>query len=115
MHTISYHQAQMRPPLKGSLWERLPDVDWYQVAVVAVATFAIAMDLMFPPSRMVLGNGLTVYAGHFFSAVPAPAALQVDFAWLALELVTIVAIAVVGWNLGAAANQRPANDEPPAA
>jgi hypothetical protein len=62
---------------------------------------------------MVLGNGLTVYAGHFFSAVPAPAALQVDFAWLALELVTIVAIAVVGWNLDAT-NQRQSNDEPPA-
>ncbi len=113
MHTISYHHTSLRPPLQRSLWERLPDVDWYQVAVVAVATFAIAMDLMFPPSRMVLGNGLTVYAGHFFSAVPAPAALQVDFAWLALELVTIVAIAVVGWNLSAT-NQRPSNDEPPA-
>jgi len=115
MHTIPYHQTGLRPPLKRSLRERLPDVDWYQVAVVAVATFAIAMDLMFPPSRMVLGNGLTVYAGHFFSAVPAPAALQVDFPWLALELLTIVTIAAVGWNLGAAANQRPANDEPPAA
>jgi len=112
MHTIPYHQARLRPPLKRSLRERLPDVDWYQVAVVAVATFAIAMDLMFPPSRMVLGNGLTVYAGHFFSAVPAPAALQVDFPWLALELVTIVAIAAVGWNLGAA-NQRQSNDERP--
>ena len=115
MHTISYHHTSLRPPLQRSLWERLPDVDWYQVAVVAVATFAIAMDLMFPPSRMVLGNGLTVYAGHYFSALPAPAALEVDFPWLALELLTTVAIAAVGWNLGAAANQRPANDEPPAA
>ena len=115
MHTISYHQTGLRPPLKRSLWERLPDVDWYQVAVVAVATFAIAMDLMFPPSRMVLGNGLTVYAGHFFSAIPAPAALEVDFAWLALELVTIVAIAAVGWNLGAAPDRRQSNDEPPSA
>ena len=110
MHTVSYHQSHLRPSRR----ERLPDVDWYQVAVVAVATFAIAMDLMFPPSRMVLGNGLTVYAGHFFSAVPAPVALQVDFPWLALELVTIVAIAVIGWNLGTPANQRPSNDEPPA-
>ena len=115
MHTISYHQTQMRPALKGSLWARLPDVDWYQVAVVAVATFAIAMDLMFPPSRMVLGNGLTVYAGHFFSPIPTPAALQVDFPWLALELITIVAIAAVGWNLVGAANRRSTNDEPPAA
>ena len=115
MHTISYHQTQMRPPLRGSWRERLSDVDWYQVAVVAVATFAIAMDLMFPPSRMLLGNGLTVYAGHFFSPVPTPAALQVDFPWLALELITIVAIAAVGWSLGGAANRRSANDEPPAA
>ena len=115
MHTISYHHTSLRPPLQRSLWERLPDVDWYQVAVVATATFAIAMDLMFPPSRMVLGNGLTVYAGHFFSAVLTSAALQVDFPWLALELITIVAIAAVGWSLGGAANRRSANDEPPAA
>ena len=114
MHTISYHQTSLRPPLKRSLWERLPDVDWYQVAVVAVATFAIAMDLMFPPSRMVLGNGLTVYAGHFFRRSPRPR----HFRSISLARARIAhdsTIAVVGWNLGAAANQRPANDEPPAA
>ena len=44
-----------------------------------------------------------------------PTGRQVDLPWLALELVTRVAIAVVGWNLGAAANQRQSNAERPEA
>ena len=57
------------------------------------------MDLMFPPTRIALGNGLTVYAGHLFTPLSAPTVVQVDFGWLAVELLAIVALAVIGWNL----------------
>jgi hypothetical protein len=75
------------------------DINWYQVVVVAVTTFAIAMDLMFPPSRIALGSGLTVYAGHLFAPLSAAAATQTDFGWLGVELLAIVGLAVIGWNL----------------
>ena len=42
------------------------DLNWYQIAVVAVATFAVAMDLLFPPVRAVTGAGLDVFVGHVF-------------------------------------------------
>ena len=105
MHSLSFnqsgaHASSSRDPLPifGS-FSRLPDINWYQVVVVAVTTFALAMDLMFPPSRIALGNGFAVYAGHFFAPLPAPAAIQIDFGWLAIELLAIVALAVIGWKL----------------
>ena len=105
MQTFSWNNAHSAPArdnlalLQG--WSsRLPDINWYQVVVVAVSTFAIAMDLMFPPSRIALGTGLTVYAGHLFAPISAAAATQTDFGWLAVELLAIVGLAVVGWNLG---------------
>ena len=76
------------------------EVDWYQVAVVAVTTFAISMDLMFPPVRVAIGRGLDVYAGHAFMPPVASATVQVDFPWLAVELLLIVAAAVIGWQIG---------------
>ena len=104
MHTLSFNQSGSRASSRDSFpifgwFSRLPDVNWYQVVVVAVTTFALAMDLMFPPSRIALGNGLAVYAGHFFAPLSVPAAVQVDFGWLAIELLAIVAMAVIGWKL----------------
>ena len=78
-----------------------PRVNWYQTGIVAVTIFAIAMELMFPPRRIVLGNGLSVYAGHFTAALPSPQTVQPDYLCLTLELVAIVAIAAIGWKLGA--------------
>ena len=105
MQTFSWNNAHSAPgrehfALVQSWSSRLPDINWYQVVVVAVSTFAIAMDLMFPPSRIALGNGLTVYAGHLFAPLSAAAATQTDFGWLAVELLAIVGLAVVGWTLG---------------
>lgn len=77
------------------------DLNWYQVAVVAVATFAIAMDLMFPPVRIAIGDGFRIYAGHaHLQLLTAGTAVQIDFMWLAVELLMIVAVAVVGWRIG---------------
>jgi hypothetical protein len=78
----------------------VPDLNWYQVAVVAVATFAISMDLMFPPVRVAIENGLDIYAGHAFMPLPPELTVQVDFMWLAVELLAIVAAAVVSWRIG---------------
>jgi hypothetical protein len=77
-----------------------PNLNWYQVAVVAVATFAISMDLMFPPVRVAIGNGLDIYAGHAYMPLSSEVRVQVDFMWLALELLAIVAAAVVSWCIG---------------
>lgn len=104
MQTISFNHAQSHAPSKPlhaifGGFSRLPDIDWYQVVIVAVTTFAIAMDLMFPPSRIALGNGLTVYAGHFFTPLAVPAVAQVDFGWLGIELLAILALGIIGWNL----------------
>lgn len=82
------------------------DVNWYQVAVVAVATFAIAMDLMFPPVRVAIGDGIDTYAGHVNLRLSTAGAVQVDFVWLAVELLVIVAAAVVGWRIGTPAGDR---------
>jgi hypothetical protein len=56
---------------------------------------------MFPPRRILLGNGLSVYAGHFVAPFRAVQVAQLDYLCLALELVAIISIAVVGWRLGA--------------
>lgn len=80
------------------------DVNWYQVAVVAVSTFAISMDLMFPPIRVAIRQGLDIYAGHAFMPPLASAAVQVDFGWLAFELLMIVALAVAAWRIGTTAS-----------
>jgi hypothetical protein len=77
---------------------RLPDVNWYQVTIAAVSVFALAMEFMFPPSRITLANGSSVYAGHFVAS-SAPIAVQIDFTCLALELVAIIAIASIGLKL----------------
>ena len=103
MHTLSFNQSGVRASLRHPFsifgwFSRVPDINWYQVVIVAVTTFALA-DLMFPPSRLALGNGFTVYAGHFFAPLSVPAAIQVDFGWLAIELLAIVALAVIGWKL----------------
>jgi hypothetical protein len=113
MQTISFNHPESHAPSKHmhaifGWFSRLPDIDWYQVVIVAVTTFAIAMDLMFPPTRIALGNGLTVYAGHFFTPLSMPAATQVDFGWLAVELLAILALGVIGWNLG---RTRPAESD----
>ncbi len=102
--------------LHGMPWVRLfaavrprpwvADLNWYQVAVVAVATFAISMDLMFPPVRVVIGDGLDIFAGHAFMPLQTMGAVQVDFMWLAVELLLIVAAAVVGWRIGTPAGGR---------
>jgi len=77
------------------------DVNWYQVAVVAMATFAIAMDLMFPPVRVAIGNGLDIYAGHSFVPLSmSTGGVTVDFIVLAVELLVIIMAAVVGWRIG---------------
>lgn len=81
-------------------------VNWYQVAVVALATFAISMDLMFPPVRVAIGPGLDVYAGHLYTPLSSGVAVQVDIAWLAVELLVIIAAAIVGWHIGTAASER---------
>ena len=82
------------------------DVNWYQVAVVAVATFAIAMDLMFPPVKVAIGNRLDMYAGHAYVPVSPAVPVQVDFMWLAVELLVIIAAAVIGWCIGTPAGGR---------
>ena len=104
MQTFTLSNARTAPARENSAlfhrWSsRLSDINWYQVVVVAVTTFAIAMDLMFPPSRIALGSGLTVYAGHLFAPVFG-AATQTDFGWLAVELLAIIGLSVIGWNLG---------------
>ena len=78
----------------------IADLNWYQVAVVAVTTFAISMDLMFPPVRVAIGNGVDIYAGHSYMPLSMSDAVQVDFAWLAVELLVIIAAAVAGWHIG---------------
>ena len=91
------------------IWRRFArgvDVNWYQVAVVATATFAIAMDLMFPPIRVGIGNGLDVYAGHSFGPLPIAGDVLVDFSNLAVELLVIVAVAVAGWRMGTRAGDK---------
>ncbi|MDB5811105.1 MAG: hypothetical protein JWN94_3227 [Betaproteobacteria bacterium] len=80
--------------------DRLGDVNWYQVAVVALTAFAVSMVVMFPPCRVPLGNGLTVYAGHVFWSPSVRALAQVDFLCLGVELAAILVIAIVGWKLG---------------
>ncbi len=82
------------------------ELNWYQVAVVAVATFAISMDLMFPPVRVAIGNGIDIYAGHIYMPLSTASAVQVDFMWLAVELLAIVAAAVVGWRIATTAGGR---------
>jgi hypothetical protein len=82
------------------------DLNWYQVAVVAVATFAISMDLMFPPVRVAIGNGVDFYAGHAYMPLSTAGAVQIDFMWLAVELLAIVAAAVMGWRIGTRAGGR---------
>ncbi len=77
---------------------RLPDVNWYQVTIAAVGVFALAMEFMFPPSRITLANGSSVYAGHFV-APSAQVSVLLDYTCLGLELVAILAIAAVGWKL----------------
>ena len=93
-------QARETAALFHDWSSRMPEINWYQVVVVAVSTFAIAMDLMFPPSRIALGGGLTVYAGHLFTPLSAAAATQTDFGWLGVELLAIIGLAVIGWRLG---------------
>jgi hypothetical protein len=80
-------------------------VNWYQVAVVAFATFAIAMDLMFPPVRVAIGQGVDVYAGHAHIPLLAAGAVHVDFMWLALELLVVIGAAIAGWRFGTAADK----------
>lgn len=77
---------------------RLPDINWYQVTIAAVGIFAIAMEFMFPPSRITLANGSSVYAGHFVPS-HAAVAIQVDYTGLGLELVAILALASIGLKL----------------
>jgi hypothetical protein len=68
------------------------------------------MDLMFPPSRIALGSGLTVYAGHLFAPMSG-AATQTDFGWLGVELLAIIGLAVIGWNLGSSRIAQTDGDE----
>jgi hypothetical protein len=82
------------------------NLNWYQVAVVAVATFAIAMDLMFPPVSVAIGNGLDLYAGHAYMPLSPVVAVHVDFRWLAVELLVIVAAAVMAWCIGTRTGDR---------
>lgn len=84
----------------------IADLNWYQVAVVALATFAISMDLMFPPVRVAIGDAIDTYAGHVNLRLSTAGAVQVDFVWLAIELLVIVAAAVVGWHIGTPAGGR---------
>ena len=79
------------------------DVNWYQVAVVAMTTFAISMDLMFPPVRIAIGNGVDIYAGHANVPLSVSGAEHVDFVILAVELAVIIAAALAGWRVGAPA------------
>lgn len=90
------------------------DVNWYQVAVVAVATFAISMELMFPPFRVAIGDSLDIYAGHTYVPQSMPGAVQVDFVWLAVELLAIIAAAVAGWRIGTPAGDRRKSARDPA-
>jgi hypothetical protein len=92
--------AAIRPPA----W--VADLNWYQVAVVAVATFAISMDLMFPPVTVAIAEGLDIYAGHAYMPLSTAGVVQIDFRWLAVELLVIVAAAVVGWRIGTPAGGR---------
>ena len=82
------------------------DLNWYQVAVVAVATFAIAMDLVFPPIRIALAGSFAVYAGHAYMPFPAAGAVRVDYIRLALELLAIIVAAIASWCMGAVAGRR---------
>lgn len=82
------------------------DLNWYQIAVVAVATFAVAMDLLFPPVRVAAGQALDVFVGHVFVPLSTMQDAQVDFFWLAVELLGIVAAAVAAWSLGSVARDR---------
>lgn len=77
---------------------RLPEINWYQVTIAAISIFAIAMEFMFPPSRITLANGSSVYAGHFVAS-HATVPVQVDYLCLGLELVAILAIASIGLKL----------------
>src|SRR3954468_10841291 len=102
MQTLTIHAertAALRAKCTGWL-ERLDNVNWYQVAVVALSTFAISMAVLFPPCRVALDNGLTVYVGHVFWSPSARAAMQIDAVCLAIEIAAILVAAVVGWKLG---------------
>ena len=87
----------------GSLLDfaRGVDVNWYLVAVVAMATFAISMDVMFPPIRMAIGNGVDIYAGHAREPLSISEAVDVDFLGLAVEIAVIAIAGVIGWQVGA--------------
>jgi len=101
-HLNPWTADEWRAGLRRAL--RDADVNWYQVAVVAIATFAVAMDLMFPPVRVAIGQGVDIYAGHAYMPLPAAGAVQVDFLWLALELLAIIAAAVAAWHFGTASD-----------
>ncbi len=93
--------AKYRFPAGLRHFARGVDVNWYHVAVVAMATFAISMDVMFPPIRIAIGNGADVYVGHARVPLSASNAVHVDFMVLAVEIAVIAVAAVVGWRVGA--------------
>jgi hypothetical protein len=82
------------------------DVNWYQVAVVAMATFAVSMDLMFPPVRVAIGHDVDIYAGHAGVPLSISGAVHVDFVVLAVEIAVIIAAALVGWRMGLASPEK---------
>jgi hypothetical protein len=98
MEAYANHPIDTAHALRANLQSNMRDVNWYQVAVVAIATFAIAMDLMFPPVKVAIGQSLALFAGHLYAPWPAAGAAQVNFAELALELLAIVALAALGWH-----------------
>ena len=61
------------------------------------------MDLLFPPVRVATGQALDAFVGHVFVPLSTMKDAQVDFFWLAVELIGIVAAAVAAWALGSAA------------
>jgi hypothetical protein len=76
------------------------EVDWYQVAVVTITCLAILTDLVFPPVRVAIGNGLDIYAGHSFQPLPASGEVTVDVTMLVVEILMIIVAAVASWRIG---------------
>jgi len=100
MRTLSTERpARFQSPRQalGNWFTRIPEVNWCQVTIAAMAVFAIAMEFMFPPSRILLANGSSVYAGHFVAHDPL-VNVQVDYICLVVELIAVIAVAAIGWK-----------------
>lgn len=70
-----------------------------RVTIAVLAVFAVMMELLFPPCRVVFESGSSVYAGHFIARDPL-LNVQIDYLCLLIELFAVTGVATAGWILG---------------